>query len=158
MALIAAFFGFLIPGLGQIINGQNFKGITVMLVWIAGVAATFFYFEGFYLQTIATIIVHLFFALFSAIDAFIFNPREKEFVEKAIQEFEKTEMERTLAFEKTVKKIRKNLREELEKTFGTKDFEIVKISKIEGKWIATIKVQEKEFEIEVTVEGKIVQS
>lgn len=64
-ALINAFFSFIIPGLGQAINGYKKKGIAMFLIAVILALIMYLYIPG-----IVGNIIYYAFCLISAIDAF----------------------------------------------------------------------------------------
>lgn len=66
MAIISAILSFIIPGLGQVINGDIKKGIILfVLALIMGIIA------GWIFRTWIVYIIDLFIALYAAYDAYI---------------------------------------------------------------------------------------
>ena len=66
MAIISAILSFIIPGLGQVINGDIKKGIILfVLALIMGIIA------GWIFRTWVVCIINLFIALYAAYDAYI---------------------------------------------------------------------------------------
>jgi len=155
MGLAAAVIGFIAPGIGQFANREYFKGLIVLFLWV-GLIGTGHLLFSFPLLLLG--IIYFIFSMYSALDAYIYNPLPRERTEKQIDEFTVMQEETLKKKEEQKEKIKSKIIEQMMQKYGERP-EIVELERISGtmNWKCVAKIGKNYYQLSVNAEGKIIQ-
>ena len=148
--LIATISGFIVPGIGQMLNRQLLHGGVILIFLIISIILAFMLLN---LPWYGLAVIYLVFSAYSAIDAWIYSPRKDEIEDKKLMEFEEMQKNLQEKEEREKENLKDKLKMSLVNRYGQGNYEITQLTKKGDKWRAEIKVNEKHFEVNVSNEG-----
>jgi hypothetical protein len=151
MNLRAGILGFIVPGLGQIVNRRREEGLIVFGLWLLWIFVSKYLLE---LQLILVLIGWFVFSGYSALDAFLFNPKKIREEEMQLKEFEEMIEEKEKKEETELSEARESLERNLSRKYS--DFKLLEIKKKEGEIKASVVIEGKFYELTVEKDGTII--